>query len=252
MKPKGSSRGLKRNKMAGFKSIALIPAAGMGKRMGASINKQYLQLAGLPIVARTIAIFENSPFIDGIFLVIPADEIPYCREHVVDACGFRKVMEIVPGGKERQNSVMNGLNALQRLVSGDDVVLIHDGVRPFITPALLRESIDVARSCDGALVAVPAKDTIKIVRDGIVIDTPPRETFWQAQTPQSFRFGIIHDAHRIAEQEGFMGTDDASLVERRGGNIRVVRGDYRNIKITTPEDLVLAEAFLADQFKEFA
>jgi 2-C-methyl-D-erythritol 4-phosphate cytidylyltransferase len=177
--------------MSGFKSFALIPAAGMGKRMGASINKQYLQLDGLPIVARTISIFEDSPLIEAIYLVIPAEEIPYCREHVVEACGFRKVVEIVAGGRERQNSVMNGLNAMRRDVADDDVVLIHDGVRPLITPQLLQESIDVARRCDGALVAVPAKDTIKTVRDGVVVGTPPRETLWQAQTPQSFRFGVI-------------------------------------------------------------
>jgi 2-C-methyl-D-erythritol 4-phosphate cytidylyltransferase len=236
--------------MSGFKSFALIPAAGMGKRMGASINKQYLQLDGLPIVARTISVFEYSPLIEAIYLVIPADEIPYCREHVVAACGFRKVVGIVPGGRERQNSVMNGLRAMRHAVADDDVVLIHDGVRPLINPQLLRESIEVARDSDGALVAVPAKDTIKTVRDGMVIDTPPRETLWQAQTPQSFRFAMIYNAHLEAEQAGFIGTDDASLVERRGGAVRVVRGDYRNIKITTPEDLVLAEAFLAGERKE--
>ena len=235
--------------MSGYKSFALIPAAGMGKRMGASINKQYLQLDGLPIVARTISVFEQSPLIEAIYLVIPAEEIPYCREHVVEACGFRKVVEIVAGGRERQNSVMNGLNAMRRDVSDDDVVLIHDGVRPLITPQLLQESIEAARGWDGALVAVPAKDTIKAVRDGLVVDTPPRETLWQAQTPQSFRFSVIYDAHRTAQQEGFMGTDDSSLVERRGGTVMVVRGDYRNIKITTPEDLVLAEAFLAGERK---
>lgn len=227
------------------KAFALIPAAGMGKRMGASINKQYLQLDGLPIVARTISVFEQSPHIDAIYLVIPEAEIPYCREHVVTACGFRKVVEIVPGGRERQNSVMNGLNAMRPHLADDDVVVIHDGVRPLITPELLRESIDVACNNDGALVAVPAKDTIKTVRDGIVINTPDRESLWQAQTPQSFRFATIYDAHRAAERDAFIGTDDASLVERCGGMVRVVRGDYRNIKITTPEDLVLAESFLA-------
>ncbi len=231
-------------------SYALIPAAGMGKRMGASINKQYLQLGGEPIVARTISVFEQCGFIDAIYLVTPADEIPYCREHVVEACGFHKVVEIIAGGKERQNSVMNGLAAIRRRAGDDDVVVIHDGVRPFITPDVLRESIDVARTCDGALVAVPAKDTIKTVRDGIVTGTPPRETLWQAQTPQSFRFSVIHGAHLAAEREGFMGTDDASLVERNGGRIRIVTGDYRNIKITTPEDLILAEAFLASPYKE--
>ncbi|HEY3308196.1 MAG TPA: 2-C-methyl-D-erythritol 4-phosphate cytidylyltransferase [Desulfuromonadaceae bacterium] len=232
--------------MKSFKSFAVIPAAGMGKRMGASINKQYLKLADAPIVARTIAVFEQSPLIDGIILVTPEEEIPYCREHVVEASCFRKVLEIVPGGRERQNSVMNGLMALKNRIGQDDVVLIHDGVRPFITAEILQESIAVARNYDGALVAVPVKDTIKSVRDGKVVDTPPRENLWQAQTPQSFRFRIIYDAHCRAEQAGFMGTDDASLVERLGGIVGIVAGSYRNIKITTPEDLVLGEAFLAN------
>ena len=233
-----------------FKAIALIPAAGMGKRMGASINKQYLLLNGLPIVARTISVFEQSPLIDAIYLVIPAEEIPYCQEHVIAVCGFKKVAAIIPGGRERQNSVMNGLNAMRDFVSDDDVVLIHDGVRPFVTEAMIRESIAVARSSEGALVAVPVKDTIKNVQGNIVISTPPRDTLWQAQTPQSFRFGTIFNAHRSAAAEGFIGTDDASLIERSGGTVCIVPGDYRNIKITTPEDLVLAEAFLASSGKE--
>ncbi len=232
------------------KTFALIPAAGMGKRMGASINKQYLHLGGMPIVARTIAVFENAAFIDAIYLVTPADEIPYCRTNVVEFCGFRKIADIIPGGKERQHSVANGLNAMRPHVGDNDVVLIHDGVRPFITHEIMRSSIERARIADGALVAVPAKDTVKIVRDGIVCSTPDRESVWQAQTPQTFRFGIIHQAHQAAERERFMGTDDASLVERHGGSISVVRGDYRNIKITTPEDLVLAEAFLATDRQE--
>ena len=115
---------------------------------------------------------------------------------------------------------------------------------------MLQESIEVARCNDGALVAVPTKDTIKTVRDGIVIGTPDRDALWQAQTPQAFCFETIYAAHLAAEQDGFIGTDDASLVERRGGMVRIVRGDYRNIKITTPEDLVLAESFLADGSKE--
>ena len=232
--------------MTGRNNVALIPAAGMGKRMGASINKQYLLLDGLPIVARTIRVFEELPEIAAIYLVIPEAEIPYCREQVVEACGFRKVCAIVPGGKERQNSVMNGLRAMAPVMEQGGVVVIHDGVRPLISSELLRESIRVAHESDGALVAVPAKDTIKIVRDGVVASTPDRETLWQAQTPQTFRFDVIYAAHQAAERDGFMGTDDASLVERSGGQVRVVRGDYRNIKITTPEDLILAESFLAD------
>lgn len=231
--------------MTAFKSIALIPAAGMGKRMGASINKQYLLLDGMPIVARTISLFEQSPLIDSIYLVVPTEEIPYCRKNIVEACGFKKIAAIVPGGRERQNSVLNGLTAMREHVSKDDVVLIHDGVRPLIAERVLQESINNARRHDGALVAVPVKDTIKTVRDGIVSNTPPRDSLWQAQTPQTFRFEKIFQAHLSAEADGFTGTDDASLVERSGGKVHIVHGDYRNIKITTPEDLVLAEAFLS-------
>ena len=233
-----------------FKSIALIPAAGMGKRMGASINKQYLHLDGMPIVARTISVFERSPLIDAIYLVIPAEEIPFCREHIVEAYNFCKVAAIIPGGKERQHSVMNGLRGMREHVSDGDVILIHDGVRPLITEEVLRESIEVARSHDGAVVAVPAKDTIKSVKNGIVTGTPDRHTLWQAQTPQTFRYSVIYSAHQAAETDHYLGTDDSSLVERTGGLMRIVQGDYHNIKITTSEDLVLAEAFLASAQKE--
>lgn len=226
------------------RAFAVIPAAGMGKRMGAAINKQYLLLAGKPILAHTLAIFQESDLIAGIILVTPEDEIPFCEAEVVRRYGLSKVLAIVPGGAERQHSVMNGLLALGNKASEDDIVLIHDGVRPFITPLLLQQSIDVAIGGEGALVAVPTKDTIKVVHDGLVTGTPDRTTLWQAQTPQSFRFGQIMQAHRRAGQEGFLGTDDCSLMERAGGSIRVVPGSYRNIKITTPEDLILAEAFL--------
>lgn len=232
------------------RSIALIPAAGMGKRMGASINKQYLQLNGMPIVARTISVFEHSPLIDAIYLVIPADEIPYCRTHVVEAYGFKKIAMIVPGGRERQNSVMNGLNAMREHVADDDVILIHDGVRPLITESMLHESIATARRRDGALTAVPVKDTIKVVHNGIVNNTPPRESLWSAQTPQSFRFGKIFAAHLAAVADSFFGTDDASLLEHAGGEVHIVPGDYRNIKITTPEDLIMAAAFLPAMERE--
>lgn len=225
-----------------MKVIALIPAAGMGKRMGAGINKQYLLVAGIPIVAHTIAVFDSSPLVDEIYVISPLDEIPYCRSEVVDAHGFAKVRAIVPGGAERQHSVLNGLRAVVS-PADDDVVLIHDGVRPFVTTEIIERAIETARQTDGALVAVPVKDTIKVVVDGTIRETPPRENLWQAQTPQAFRYGVIRDAHERAATDGFLGTDDTSLVERLGKEVKVVMGDYRNIKITTPEDLILAEAF---------
>jgi 2-C-methyl-D-erythritol 4-phosphate cytidylyltransferase len=227
---------------------ALIPAAGMGKRMGAGINKQYLLLAGRPILAHTLAVFESAPFIDDVYLIIPEDEIIFCRENVVDRYGFAKVRRIVAGGSERQHSVLNGLRAMES-PDPDDIVIIHDGVRPFLPLPLLENSVETARLHDAALVAVQVKDTVKVVKDGVVLETPPRESLWLAQTPQTFRYGLIRDAHERADSEGWLGTDDASLVERIGKPVHIVRGDYGNFKITTPEDLILAEAFLQEAGK---
>ena len=214
----------------------------MGKRMGAGQNKQYLLLDGMPIVARTIRVFEEAPFIAGIYLVTPEQEIPFCRKEVVERYGFSKVRAIVPGGAERQHSVLNGLRAMDG-VGEDDLVLIHDGVRPFVSADLLQRAADSADEFGGAVVAVPVKDTVKVARNGIITGTPPREELWLAQTPQAFRYGLIRSAHDAAEAEGFLGTDDASLLERQGWPLHIVTGDYRNIKITTPEDMLLAEAF---------
>jgi 2-C-methyl-D-erythritol 4-phosphate cytidylyltransferase len=215
----------------------------MGKRMGVGFNKQYILLGGQPIVGRTLQVFERLPLVDEIHVIVPEEEIPYCREHVVRAGGFTKVRSVLAGGKERQNSVLNGLRALDGCAE-DDVVVIHDGVRPFVTAEMVERSVEVAGEFDGALVAVPAKDTVKMVEDGVIVDTPPRERIWLAQTPQTFRYGVIRAAHEVADAERFLGTDDASLVERLGRQVHVVSGDYRNIKLTTPEDLMLAEAFL--------
>lgn len=226
-----------------MRAVALIPAAGMGKRMGAGMNKQYLLLDGRPILAHTLAVFQEASFVDDIYVVIPQAEIAFCREQVVEKYGFAKVRDVIAGGSERQYSVLNGIRALSGYRE-DDVVIIHDGVRPFIPTKILKHSIEVASQYDGALVAVPAKDTVKTVEAGVVTGTPPRENIWLAQTPQSFRHGIISAAHEIAAAEGFLGTDDASLVERMGRQVHVVMGDYRNIKITTPEDMLLAETFL--------
>lgn len=225
---------------------AVVPAAGMGKRMGASINKQYLQLSGRPIIAHTLQVLQDSPAINGIILIIPEDEIPYCRSEVVEKYHFSKVLTIVAGGAERQHSVMNGLAALQHHAADTDIVLIHDGVRPFITEAILQNTITMAATGVGALVAVPAKDTIKVVQDGTVTATPERATLWQAQTPQGFLFGQIFQIHTRAVLEKFLGTDDCSLFERYKETVKIIAGSYRNIKITTPEDLLLAEAFIND------
>jgi len=224
---------------------ALIPAAGMGKRMGAGINKQYLLLAGRPILAHTIAVFQQTRRVDDIYIIVPEDEIPFCRERVVDRYGFSKVRGIVAGGLERQHSVFNGLRAMES-PEPDDVVLIHDGVRPFVSQRVLEDSIDSARIHAAALVAVPVKDTVKVAKNGVVLETPPRDTLWLAQTPQAFRYALIREAHERAAADEWLGTDDTALVERLGKTVHIVRGEYGNFKITTPEDLVLAEAYLKE------
>ncbi|MDK2848296.1 MAG: 2-C-methyl-D-erythritol 4-phosphate cytidylyltransferase [Desulfuromonadales bacterium] len=220
----------------------LIPAAGMGRRMGASVNKQYLPLGDRPVLSHTIALFDRHPNIDHIFVICPETEIPLCRREVIEPFGFTKVRPLVAGGAERQDSVRNGLMACQ--AGEQDIVLIHDGARPLLSPELIDPAIDAARRHGAAIVGVPVKDTIKLVSGGMIDTTPDRRLLWQAQTPQCFRFGLIRDAHVKAVQENYRGTDDASLIEWLGNPVAVIEGNYRNIKITTPEDLVLARAFL--------
>jgi len=220
----------------------LIPAAGTGSRMRAAVNKQYLTLADRPILAHTLNLFDAHPAIDRIHVISPAAEMDQCRRDVVERYAFTKVCNIIAGGAERQDSVRNGL--LECGAASDDIVLIHDGARPFFPPELISKVVRAASETGACLVGVPVKDTIKEVADRMVAGTPDRSRLWQAQTPQAFRFALIRDAHEQALRDGFRGTDDASLVERLGWPVAMIEGSYRNIKITTPEDLVLAEAFL--------
>jgi len=225
-----------------MKYIALVPAAGSGRRMQADINKQYLELDGQPILAHTLRLFDGHPAVGEIWLVSPEAEIEYCRTEVVHRYGFSKVKGVVAGGTERQDSVRNGLLAIA--AGASDLVLIHDGVRPLLTPRLINLVGDAALRNGAAIVGIPVKDTIKQVDQGTFLSTPPRTSLWQARTPQAFRFDIILAAHEKAFREGYRGTDDASLVEWSGGKVVMVEGDGRNLKITTPEDLVLARALL--------
>ena len=225
----------------------LIPAAGMGSRMGAAVNKQYLTLADRPVLAHTLTLFDHHPAIDHICIVSPEEEIDYCRAEVVERFGFTKVRNLIPGGAERQDSVYNGLSACA--AADSDIILIHDGVRPFFPSGCIEEVVTAAERTGACVVGVPVKDTIKEVAEGLIRSTPDRRRLWQAQTPQAFVFGLIRDAHERARREGFRGTDDASLVERMGHPVAMIEGSYRNIKITTPEDLILAEAFIKLQIE---
>ncbi len=229
-------------------ATVLIPAAGMGRRMGSSINKQYLELAGRPILAHTLALFDQSPHIDRIIVISPRDECEYCRREVVKRFGFAKVAAVVAGGAERQDSVRNGLDFLADAAHG--MIVIHDGVRPFFPAQLVAPLIAQAAATGGCVVGVPVKDTVKEVAGGRIVATPERARLWLAQTPQAFPREVIRQAHARALADGFRGTDDASLVERLGLPVTMLEGSYRNIKITTPEDLVLARAFLSDHREE--
>jgi len=222
---------------------ALIPAAGAGRRMEATVNKQYLELAGRPVLAHTLTVFEQHPAIDRILIITPMNEIAYCQRKIVDAGGLRKIVAIIAGGNERQDSVLNGLRACS--CANDDLVLIHDGARPLLSLELIDAVIAAARDHGACLAAVPVKDTVKRVVHGRVIDTPDRDQLWLAQTPQAFRFDLINAAHQRAASAGFRATDDAQLVEWLGHPVVVVPGSYRNLKITTPDDLPVAAALLA-------
>ncbi|HHV97295.1 MAG TPA: 2-C-methyl-D-erythritol 4-phosphate cytidylyltransferase [Clostridiaceae bacterium] len=223
----------------------IIAAAGRGTRMNSGINKQYIDICGVPVLARTIGIFQECKTVNEIIVVVNRDDIIYCKKNIVDEYKFTKVSQIIAGGDSRQKSVLNGLNAVN---SNTEIVLIHDGARPFVKQEIIIESIDAAKKFGAACVAVPVKDTVKraVVKDGqnFVVETIPRETLWLIQTPQAFRYSLIKQAHKKASEEGFEGTDDSILVERLGLPVKIVMGSYDNIKITTWEDLVIGEAIL--------
>ena len=225
-----------------MKPAAVIVSAGKGHRLAGEKKKQFLLLAGKPVLCHTLDKFETCPLIDSIQLVVGQEDMDYTLRAIVEDYGYRKVSQIVPGGKLRQESVKNGVDALSRDV---DIVVVHDGVRPFVTREMIEESIQAARRFKAAVVAVPVKETIKVAgADRIVLKTLDRESLWKIQTPQTFQVEVIKEAFRRAAEDGFIGTDDASLVERIGINVYILPGSYNNIKITTPEDLILASLIL--------
>lgn len=220
--------------------IALIPAAGSGKRMGGDRSKQYLEIGGRPILVHTLQIFDRCEKVSEVCLIVPEDDCAYACE-VLDEMRFMKPVKVISGGRERQDSVRNGLDSIY----GCDIVMVHDGVRPFVTEDILNRCIDETQICGATVLGVPVKDTIKSVdEDGNVIETLERKRLWQAQTPQTFKYDLLKEAFRKAYEDSFYGTDEAMLVERLGHKVKVIDGDYRNIKITTPEDMIIAEAIL--------
>jgi 2-C-methyl-D-erythritol 4-phosphate cytidylyltransferase len=224
------------------KVTALIPAAGMGKRMGKTVAKQFLPLGEMPMLAHTLLTFQRASEIDEIIPILSKEDMEICLKEIIERYHITKVKTLVVGGKERQDSVQNGLHKLEKDAS---VVLIHDGVRPFVTHDMIKETVDHAKKGECVTVGVPLKDTVKEVNEkGIVIHTLERSRLWAIQTPQAFPVKILRRVYEDSYKQNLYGTDDATLVERAGGKVRVIMGSYDNIKITTPEDLLLAEEIL--------
>ncbi len=221
---------------------AIVPAAGLGRRAGGDVPKQFLLLRGMPILTRTLLNLTTSDLIDTLILAVPPGTEEWCQQQVLAPYSLPPIIEIIPGGSERQESVFRGL---ERAPVGTQLVVIHDAVRPFVSPDLLRRTIEAARSFRAAVAAVPVVETVKVVESDFVRETPPRDRLWVAQTPQAFQGDVIQEAYRRAAADGFRGTDDAMLVERLGVQVKVVLSYPENIKITTAEDLKRAEQILS-------
>ena len=219
---------------------AIVLAGGRGKRMNYHKSKQFIEIKGKPVLVYTLEKFIYNKSIDEVILVLPEDEVDYCKKEVLQKYSL-KVDRIVIGGKERQDSVFNALEAMEKA----NIVLIHDGARPFISEKIIEEGIKYANIYGAAAPGVTPKDTIKIKNeDNISVDTPDRNTLVAVQTPQCFKYDEIYQCHRKIKEENAIVTDDTSVVERYGHKVYLYEGDYTNIKITTTEDLILAERLI--------
>jgi 2-C-methyl-D-erythritol 4-phosphate cytidylyltransferase len=242
-----------------MKVVAIIPAAGLGTRMASApeskgkkptASKQFTELRGTPILVHTLRKFAANPEISEIFVALRQNEISGFQDRLEREAKdvLQKQIHFVEGGEHRQLSVTNAINAIS--AAGDDIVLVHDAVRPFVTSEIIHDVIQAAQKYGAAIAGMPAVDTVKQVErtaEGAVITaTVPRERVVMAQTPQGFRFGLLKKAFDEAAADGFIGTDEASLVERSGHEVAVVMGSPRNIKITTPGDLDLAEFYFGN------
>jgi len=222
--------------------FAVIVAGGKGERMQADIRKQYLMLDGVSILSRTLLSFVEMPVIDKIYLAVPESDFDFCTRQILPAVSNKLTVQLVKGGANRQESVYNALLAI---TDPDSIVVIHDGVRPFVPVRQTKEAIDWTRQEGSCIIGIPAVDTLKNVdNDGFIANTMHRAGVWHAQTPQVFQYQLIKEAHDYAFLVGYTGTDDASLVENIGRRVRMIPGSPYNIKITTPEDLTVARGIL--------
>ncbi len=230
--------------MKKVKCIAIVLAAGQGKRMGTKVQKQYLEILGFPVLYYSLKAFQESEVIDEIILVTGADEIATCQEEFVERYQFTKVVHVIAGGKERYDSVYNGL---QHLSEGTDYVFIHDGARPMVNDKIITDGLANVIAHNAAVAGVPAKDTVKLVdEETFATDTPNRNSVWNIQTPQVFQAQLVKEAYeKMMEEPHDHVTDDAMVVETfMGHKVKIYEASYKNIKITTPEDLKVAEIFL--------
>lgn len=224
---------------------AIIAAAGLGRRMQQDTPKTYLRLAGKPILIHTLEVFEKVPEVHEVLVVVHPEDLEFCQEEVIDPYPLKKVLRLVPGGKERQDSVYNALKVLKKEAEELEIILVHDGVRPLVDPVLVSKVVVAARRHGGAILGIPCQDTLKRVNSkGEVIDTVDRQELWQVQTPQAFQTALLCRAYQEAMSRGFYATDEAALVEALGETVVVVPGTPLNLKITTPDDLKMAEALL--------
>ena len=221
---------------------AVIPAAGRGVRMGTDTPKQFLTLGTIPLLVHALQTFEASPLIAEIILVVPQEDCQHCLTVLVPSYGFKKVTHVVAGGRRRQDSVLNGIQAVN---PATNIVVVHDAVRPFVTMTMIRHVVEAAQHHGAAIVAIPMRDTLKHVNvNGVIEETLSRDAVWVAQTPQAFRREVLLRAHQHGEANGVDATDDASLVERVGQSVAIVEGRSDNIKVTRPEDLHMGHAIL--------
>jgi len=231
-----------------FCSVVIV-AGGKGTRMDSRINKIFMDIAGKQTIVRVLETFQESQLINEIVLVVNERDKDYCEKEIIDKKLYTKLKKVVVGGKRRQDSVSNGL----KQVSDEAViVLVHDGARPLVTHDIIERSVKGALEYDAVITAVSVKDTIKIMdKDGFVCETPQRNTLWAVQTPQVFKKGLLLEAYKNAEYLDIEATDDAMLVEKLGIRVKIIEGSYENIKITTPEDIAIAEAILKWRENEY-
>ena len=225
---------------------AIIPAGGQGTRMGGTVPKQFQALKGKPVLHYTLRTLQESDLIDSLVLVVPEKELVNARAEWLNRPPV--VKQVVVGGEKRQDSVFNGYQVLPK---NTDIVLVHDGVRPFLSKEMIQETLEVADKFGAAITAIPVNDTLKQVNNsGTVLRTVEREGLWRVQTPQAFRFDLLGEAFLKAQADSFYGTDEGSLIEYLGQEVRIVDGSEWNLKITRPEDLLLGESIAGKLFPD--